>query len=300
MKILIIDIDSQLPNLALKKIEKYHLNKGDEIIWNFELYANKVDFKYISCLFEENKKKAENWEDHKNCLIGGTGYSLDIELPPEIERIKPKINMGFTTRGCIRNKRSCPWCVVPEKEGGIYRVGNIYDLWDGTNEEIIILDNNILADPVWFFHITKQIKEEGLIVDFNQGLDFRLLDEEILIRLKEIKTKQIRFAFDRIEYEQVVLKKIELLKEYKVQALWYVLVGYEEEEKFTEDLYRIELLIKNGQRAYCMKHKNAKDDKRYTALDRWCNSPLLGMGTIPFKDFLNNTKDGLVYKKYFE
>lgn len=28
-RILIIDIDSKIPNLALKKIEKYHLDKGD-------------------------------------------------------------------------------------------------------------------------------------------------------------------------------------------------------------------------------------------------------------------------------
>ena len=30
MKISLIDIDSKIPNLALKKIEKYHLDKGDK------------------------------------------------------------------------------------------------------------------------------------------------------------------------------------------------------------------------------------------------------------------------------
>ena len=37
MKVLLIDIDSKIPNLALKKVEKYHLFHGDEIIWNNEL-----------------------------------------------------------------------------------------------------------------------------------------------------------------------------------------------------------------------------------------------------------------------
>lgn len=30
MKVLLIDIDSKIPNLALKKVEKYHRDKGDE------------------------------------------------------------------------------------------------------------------------------------------------------------------------------------------------------------------------------------------------------------------------------
>jgi hypothetical protein len=34
MKVLLLDIDSKIPNLALKKIEKYHIDKGDEVIWN--------------------------------------------------------------------------------------------------------------------------------------------------------------------------------------------------------------------------------------------------------------------------
>ena len=45
MKILLIDIDSTIPNFALKKIEKYHLDRGDEVIWDFhlaKLYADKI------------------------------------------------------------------------------------------------------------------------------------------------------------------------------------------------------------------------------------------------------------------
>ena len=84
MKILIIDIDSKIPNLALKKIEKYHLDKGDEVIWDFPLYRHLVDKVYVSCIFEKNKGKCYDYEDDPKCLIGGSGYSLDIELSEEI------------------------------------------------------------------------------------------------------------------------------------------------------------------------------------------------------------------------
>ncbi|GAH92586.1 unnamed protein product, partial [marine sediment metagenome] len=84
-------------------------------------------------------------------------------LRPEIEEMKPKINIGFTTRGCIRK---CPFCIVPEKEGKIRVVGDIYDFWDREGTELIILDNNILALPEHFKMICTQLKQENLKVDF--------------------------------------------------------------------------------------------------------------------------------------
>ncbi len=87
MKVLLIDIDSKIPNLALKKIEKYHLDKGTEVIWNFPLAKLDADKIYVSCIFDWNKSKCKEWEGIAE--IGGSGYSLKIELPPRIDRIKP-------------------------------------------------------------------------------------------------------------------------------------------------------------------------------------------------------------------
>jgi len=55
VKVLLIDIDSKIENLALKKIEKYHLDKGDEVVWNFPLMP--VDKTYVSCIFSWNADK---------------------------------------------------------------------------------------------------------------------------------------------------------------------------------------------------------------------------------------------------
>ena len=110
--ILIIDIDSRIPNLALKKVELYYTRLGEKVAWNMPIYAAIADKVYVSCVFSKNRHLAEEWEGRAE--IGGSGYSLSKELPPEIEAVRPKINFGFTTRGCIRN---CPFCIVPEKEG---------------------------------------------------------------------------------------------------------------------------------------------------------------------------------------
>lgn len=208
MKVLIINIDSKVLNLALKKIEKYHKDRGNKVIWDMPIFCNSVDKIYVSCVFSWNKYKAKQYETY-DALIGGSGYNLSTKLPKDIQQVKPKINLGFTTRGCIRN---CDFCIVPEKEGKIRVVGDIYDIWDGKSKEITLLDNNILALPEHFKKICSQLKEEKLKVDFNQGLDCRLLTEGKVNKLSSIRHHEYRFAFDNLEVESSVRKAIKLLK----------------------------------------------------------------------------------------
>lgn len=295
MKILIIDIDSKIPNLALKKIEKYHLDKGDEVIWNNELMAYSVDKIYVSCIFTKNRNKAKYWEMFDNSIIGGTGYDLKVKLTKEIEKVKPKINWGFTTRGCIRN---CDFCFVPEKEGKIRAVADIYDIWDGESKDIILMDNNILGLKKHFFKICDQLKKENLRVDFNQGLDVRVLTDKMAKYLKELKTREIRFAFDDIKLKDIILDKLKILNKYNIRGLWYILVGFN--STIEEDIERVRILVNNNQRPYIMRHENCKKDKRYIALSSWANNPRFGRGTIPWKKFLQYTEYGKRYKKYFK
>ena len=262
MKISLIDIDSKIPNLALKKIEKYHLNKGDKVMWNNELIANISDKVYVSCIFDWNKKKAQQWEGKAE--IGGSGYDLYKKLPPEIEAIRPRINLGFTTRGCIRN---CPFCIVPRKEGNIKEVGDIYDIWDGQSKKITLLDNNILGMPNHFFKIASQLKKEQLKVDFNQGLDCRLLTDEIAKCLSELSHVEYRFAFDWDGMDKIIEHTIQLLKKYGINRCnWYVLVGFN--TTFEQDLHRLNFLRLRKQNAYVQRYTR---DRKYIPLARWVN-----------------------------
>jgi len=265
-KILLIDIDSKMPNLALKKIEKYHLDKNNQVIWNFPLSQKDCDAIYVSCIFDWNKNKAKEWEGIAE--IGGTGYSLDICLPTEIENIKPHINLGFTTRGCIRN---CPFCVVPKKEGKTRIVGDLLDLWDGKSKDIMLMDNNILALPEHFRLICEQAQKNRIRIDFNQGLDHRLLNKDIVSILKQTPHKEYRFSWDNINSEQTVLNAINLLKENGINhSMWYCLVGFNTTPE--EDIYRLNTLKELKQDVYVQRYKYKKDYSQfYIALARWGN-----------------------------
>jgi len=274
----IIDIDSKIPNLALKKIEKFYLDKGEQVEWNNELMASVSDKVYVSCVFTKNKDKCLEWQGKAE--IGGTGYDLTIKLPPEIEAVKPRINLGFATRGCIRK---CEFCVVPKKEGKIRVEGDIYDIWDGNSREIILLDNNILALPDHFKLICSQIRKEKLKVDFNQGLDHRLLTDEICEELKKTRTADLRFAFDDPSYKPTVEKALNMLARHNIKkTMWYVLVGFN--TTVEQDLERLNWLFSRDERPYVMRYEKCKG-QIYIQMARWVNSPLW-RNAMSFDDFL--------------
>lgn len=297
MNILLVDVDSTIPNLALYKIKMFHERQGDNVATPFFKDENHVpqleveinDMVYVSCVFDWNRHRCEKWEKVGKVMIGGSGYSLTKNLPPEIEGLKPKINWGFTTRGCIRN---CPWCVVPQKEGKVREVGDVYDIWDGEADSVTIMDNNILALPDTFFKVCKQIKKENLRVDFNQGLDHRLLTDDICKELFSLKQPRgiggkLRFAFDHISYKKSVLKALKTLKKNGLkdwQTRWYVYVSIEDTEKTV--LERINLLRDWKQTVFLMRDRDERvmRNKEYARMYVWTNHIDL-FSYIKFDDF---------------
>lgn len=264
MKVLLIDIDSTIPNLALKKCEKYHLDRGDEVIWNNELMRYSVDKIYVSCIFTKNRSECKEWEG--SALIGGSGYDMTVKLPEEIEAVKPRINWGFTTRGCIRN---CHFCFVPKMEGKIRVVGDIYDLWDGKAKEIFLMDNNILAAPRHhFFKIGYQLLNTNLKVDFNQGLDIRLLykDEQFVDVLNGIKHYELRYAWDMPD--PLMPNRLEWAMDRIGRASIYVIAGF---EPIAETIKKLEVIKSIGHRAFLMRHESVYHEREFIQLARWVN-----------------------------
>lgn len=292
MNIGIYNLEPQFINIALEKIKLYHLSKGDTIDDYKQLWHDTYDKIYCSSIFSYTDKK----DVTKDMECGGTGFKelIHKELPKKIDKMKPKINIGFTSRGCIRK---CEFCLVWKKEPALKITGDIYDIWDGISELIILFDNNILALPAHFKNICNQVRENKLRVDFNQGLDIRLLDDKVCRLLKSIKTKEYRFSWDEDYLFPIIKKKIDILKRHKIKGTFYILVGYN--STFEKELDRINYLYSRGQRAYVMRHENCKDDKRYIALSNWCNSPT-GFRIMEFyNEYLNTDYAKSRYKKYF-
>jgi len=99
------------------------------------------------------------------------------------------------------------------------------------------LDNNVFALKGQFEKISEQILKEKLAVDFNQGLDIRLLTKSHCKYLKKMKPiKQWRFAFDNLKYEKAFRRGIKCLREANVsksKIMVYVLAGFDEDFEST-------------------------------------------------------------------
>jgi len=280
MKVLLVQVDGTKPNLALMKISAYHKEKGDVVSFS----CRNPDKVYISCIFAQNKPKALGIAKLFNCAVelGGSGISLSKTLPDEIEHIMPdyslyniRYSIGFTSRGCIR---SCPWCIVPKKEGMIREHAPIDEFYVPIWKKLILYDNNFLASPKWYEKL-HEIKARKIKVSFNQGLDIRLVDQEVAKLLSKIKyfdddfkTRRLYFSFDLPEIESQVIDGIRHLENagIKMQHLmFYVLVGFN--TTFEEDYHRFQLLKKLNVKPYIMLYNDRKDKPLLRHFERWVN-----------------------------
>lgn len=287
-QILIIDADRQagkkslFPNLALAKIEKYHRDKGDKVIRDFPLLRATSDKVYVSCVFEKNRKVAAEYVAD-NAIIGGTGWDCAVKLPPEIEAVHPHINLGFTSRGCIRN---CPWCVVPKNEGKVRPTGNVLEIWDGSAREIKLLDNNILALPEHFALQCALAKSKGFKIDFNQGLDARLVTDKNARLLSEIRSERLRFSWDNLADEAEVLRGIDRIIKLVPPSRIMVFMLCNFNSTPMEDFYRYERLRALGVDGYVQLYEDGglKAPRLMKEFQRWAN--IFKLRGLPFPNFL--------------
>lgn len=305
MKIGLIDIDhNNFPNIALMKISAYHKAQGDDVEWYtpFEHY-NKV---YVSKVFSFS----EDWREPINAdevIRGGSGYAISLKegreqynsiidkpLTHEIEHIYPDYSIypmytkdtayGFLTRGC---PRGCGFCHVAAKEGRkSYKVAYLSEFWNG-QKNIVLCDPNILACKDWK-ELLQQLIDSKAYVDFNQGLDIRMMTDEKAEMLSLIKIKEIHFAWDRYDDRELVVPRFELYAKYGKlvhghNAIVYVLVNYD--TTIEQDLERIYTLRELGYWAYVMVYDKEHASAVYKDLARWVNNRFIFAKCKRFEDY---------------
>jgi hypothetical protein len=281
MKVLLINIEPHLENYALYKIERYHLDRGDTVLWNDLLYVSEADKIYVACIFAWNKEKALAWRRYPNAIIGGSGVDINLRLPAEIEAVNPHKNIGFCVRGCVRH---CKFCIVPIKDGMCHAVNNLLDLWDGKSKEIILLDDNILGLPEHFFKVCTEAIQNKIQLNFH-ALDVRLLTETMAQYLRKVRHQEYKFAFDEIHNFNAVHKGITILQKYGIwRSTFYVLCGFN--TTFEQDIFRCEYLKSRFQNAYVQKYNFTKEP-RIQALATWVNQRHL-FQKKSFVQFLND------------
>jgi radical SAM superfamily enzyme YgiQ (UPF0313 family) len=200
--VILYDIDSKIPNLALMKLSAFHKDQGDKVILCKDISYMPGDIYYASSIFY-NKRSQSRIRDLKelykdNIDIGGSGIDLEKRLHPEIEACFPDYSIyghsdyaiGFLTRGC---DMGCRFCLVPRKEGEKRLAGSLKDFLPDDQDNVMLLDDNLLSFPQ-ARQILSELRNRKLKVNFSQSLDIRFLDEDIYETLQEIDSRNARFT----------------------------------------------------------------------------------------------------------
>lgn len=193
--------------------------------------------------------------------------------------------MAFLTRGC---PRGCKFCIVGEKEGRkSIKVANLSEFWNG-QKNIVLCDPNILACKDWK-DLLQQLIDSKASVDFNQGLDIRLMTEEKAQMLNQIKTKKIHFAWDRYEDKDLIVEKLKMyaeickFKPHNHHANIYTIVNFD--TTFEQDLERIYTLREMGYWAYVMIYDKQHCQQKYKDLQRWVNNRFIFAKCEKFENY---------------
>lgn len=194
--------------------------------------------------------------------------------------------------------RGCGFCHVEAKEGRCSRkVADLSEFWDG-QKKIVLCDPNILACPD-HMELLQQLADSRAVVEFNQGIDIRLINDRNLALLKKIKLDRIHFAFDRWQDKDIIEPRLRKFKEKtgfdrgNGRVMVYILVNFDT-DLWTEDLYRIQLCRELNYSPYPMIYDKEHCDPIYKKLQRWCNNFLFW--TFPtFEEYL--AKEGCTHGK---
>jgi hypothetical protein len=221
-------------------------------------------------------------------VVLNPGYMAEVaEVGGELDALsRHNPDATFTTRGCVRR---CGFCAVPRIEGELRELRD----WEARP---VVCDNNLLAaSRAHFDRVIDRLKPVPK-VDFNQGLDGRLLTSYHAERLAELDLKAVRLAWDDVRQESQFMQAFERLRGAKIakkKIRVYVLIGYCDTPE--DAYYRLEEVRRLGVLPNPMRYQPLDSVRRneYIA-SGWCASELVRfmrywsnfrMWAIPFGEF---------------
>jgi pyruvate-formate lyase-activating enzyme len=276
----IVQLDGELPNLALMKLSAYHQERGDRIIFTRNARRAWVeptyDRVYASTIFTRSRPLVDRLlADFPQAIVGGTGLYDDDRFQwkrtvedvlgiPELTRhdysIVPSTftaSVGMSMTGC---RFACGFCRVPEKEGRARAKSDLERIWRGDPypRHLHLMDNDFFGVPraTWEARVHEMI-EGRYRISLSQGINVRAIDATIakvvrsmpLYDHKHFKTRRVYTAWDNLEDEARFFRGIEHLGNAGVplsSVLVYMLVGWDTTETFERIEERHNKLVRLG------------------------------------------------------
>lgn len=283
------------PNLALMKLSAYYKKLGADVDWWLPL--KQYDRVFSSKVFTFTPEELQL----PDCTVkGGTGYGLMDVLPEHIDTIFPDYSLypdckhaiGFLTRGCIRN---CPWCIVPKKEGNIRPYMDWHDIKREDSRDILFMDNNVLAHEHGLSQIQSMIGQ-NVRVDFNQGLDARLITPDVAEMLAGLKwIRFIRMSCDTDAMLPIVLAAVERLKQFGIKP--YRVFVYLLVQDIQSAEYRAQWLRSAGVNVFAQPYRdftnNIAPTQEQREFARWVNHKAIFKSIDRFADYKPKIKGSI-------
>ena len=220
------------PYISLKgKIEKTKEEYGDQR--NLLLLDNNV---------LASKKFSQIIEEIKDCgFVKGAKFTDPNYLDIAITNLKRGVNDKAFVRKAYEQIQYLLDKLKGDRQQEIYNLLDEFDLLSiGTVTKSSIL--KVYPEIKEMFEKFRNKVPKLRYVDFNQGLDARLLTEEKMQLLSEIPIKPLRIAFDSMDYEGIYTKAIGLAAKYNIRNLSNYLL-YNERDKPEELYQRLEINI---------------------------------------------------------
>lgn len=292
-RILLLQLDGKIPNIALMRIAAHHRVLGDRVELRRAGNAAAMepllgeappDRVYASAIFTRTRPLADRLREiYPAAIVGGTGVDVSLRIEDvgvtttqQDYSIYPswKQSIGFTQRGC---RLRCGFCVVPRKEGSVAETATIADIWRGEPwpREVLLLDNDFFGQQRWR-HRIDELRTGGFRVSFNQGLNARFLDDETAAAVASVdyrddgmRERRIYTAWDNRKDEARLFAGLDALVRHGVKPrhiMVYMLIGYWPGETHDDREHRRARLREYGALPYPMPYERTPE---LVAFQRW-------------------------------
>ena len=180
---------------------------------------------------------------------------------------------------------------MARKEGKCSKkVADLNEFWSG-QKNIELFDPNTLACPEWEDILT-QLKESHSWVNFNQGMDVRMITDKKLQLIKDIKIKHVHFAWDRYEDKDLIVPRLQMFKDAtgwnRSKVSCYVLCNFN--TTMEQNMERIMFLRSLDFNPYVMIYdkEHVQRGSQINALARWVNFKPLFWKYNTFEEYCRN------------